>query len=105
MLNRKHLHYVFYNLLNVYEKYTIQIQQNNRKLCLLIDKSLSTSNKFTLVSKLIKRISLLFDSIEIICYTTRHWMGGNSFKSWEATRPPYPGRVNDLLYIRYNYNK
>ncbi|PIM95420.1 Aerobic cobaltochelatase subunit CobT [Candidatus Hodgkinia cicadicola] len=103
VINKNFLHYAFYNLSDIYTKHTIEIKQEPRRLRLIIDKSLSTSNKFILVTKFIKRISVLFDDIEIICYTTRHWMGGNSLKYWEQTKSLQPGRINDLFHVKHNY--
>ncbi|PIM95057.1 Aerobic cobaltochelatase subunit CobT [Candidatus Hodgkinia cicadicola] len=103
VINKNFLHYAFYNLSDIYTRYNVELKQNPTKLRLIIDKSLSTSNKFTLVTKFIKHISALFNDIEIICYTTRHWMGGNSLKYWEQTKFSQPGRINDLLHIKYNH--
>ncbi|WP_146657076.1 cobaltochelatase CobT-related protein [Candidatus Hodgkinia cicadicola] len=103
VINKNFLHYAYYNLPDIYTRYNVEIKQEPRKLRLIIDKSLSTSNKFTLVTKFIKHISVLFEDIEIICYTTRHWMGGNSLKYWEQTKSSQPGRINDLLHIKYNH--
>lgn len=41
-------------------------------------------------------------STELLGFTTRRWRGGQSRRDWiEAGRPPYPGRLNDLLHIIY----
>lgn len=39
---------------------------------------------------------------DVLGYTTASWHGGESRKAWfKAGRPPYPGRVCDLLHIIY----
>lgn len=41
-------------------------------------------------------------SFEILGFTTSSWCGGQSRKRWvEEGRPPNPGRLCDLLHIRY----
>lgn len=40
--------------------------------------------------------------VEVLGFTTSNWQGGKSRKLWIADgRPPYPGRLNDLLHIIY----
>ncbi len=40
--------------------------------------------------------------VEILGFTTRTWKGGRSREAWlEASRPPGPGRVNDIRHIIY----
>ena len=39
---------------------------------------------------------------EVLGFTTLRWKGGASREKWlRAGRPPYPGRLNDLLHIVY----
>jgi len=39
---------------------------------------------------------------EVLGFTTVRWKGGESREKWvRAGRPPYPGRLNDLLHIVY----
>ncbi len=73
------------------------------KLRLIIDRSLSAASKLMLTLRLARLAAALFNGIEIIGYTTRHWMGGNSFEAWTRRRTPCPGRVNDLLYMEYKH--
>ena len=40
--------------------------------------------------------------LEVLGFTTALWKGGRSRKKWlRDGRPPYPGRLNDLLHIVY----
>lgn len=40
--------------------------------------------------------------VEILGFTTRAWKGGKSRDLWiQNSRPPYPGRLNDLRHIIY----
>ncbi|MDN5002959.1 cobalamin biosynthesis protein CobT [Bradyrhizobium sp. GCM10027634] len=48
----------------------------------------------------------LLDSLgarqEVLGFTTARWKGGRSWEKWLRNgRPPYPGRLNDLLHIVY----
>jgi len=39
---------------------------------------------------------------EVLGFTTVRWKGGASREKWlRAGRPPYPGRLNDLLHVIY----
>src|SRR5262249_28232783 len=39
---------------------------------------------------------------EVLGFTTVRWKGGRSREKWlRSGRPPYPGRLNDLLHIVY----
>ena len=40
--------------------------------------------------------------VEILGFTTRAWKGGQSREAWQlASKPAYPGRLNDLRHIIY----
>ncbi len=57
--------------------------------CLLIE----------IISDFLSRLGVRY---EILGYTTSEWRGGQSRKQWiSRRRPPNPGRLNDLLHIRY----
>ncbi|MGP1916422.1 MAG: cobaltochelatase CobT-related protein [Candidatus Hodgkinia cicadicola] len=71
----------------------------NHKLRILIDRSLSLINQRPLISAFLKLTSRLVASFELIGFTTRHWLGGNSYSAWRRSRLPQPGRVNDVLYF------
>ncbi|MGP1917199.1 MAG: cobaltochelatase CobT-related protein [Candidatus Hodgkinia cicadicola] len=70
-----------------------------RKLRIVIDRSLSLINHRSLISAFLKLTSRLVASFELIGYTTRHWLGGNSYSAWKRSRIPQPGRVNDVLHL------
>lgn len=47
-------------------------------------------------------LSHLGATVEILGFTTMHWRGGRSRERWlRKGRPPQPGRLCDLLHIRY----
>ncbi|MGP1916444.1 MAG: cobaltochelatase CobT-related protein, partial [Candidatus Hodgkinia cicadicola] len=71
----------------------------NRKLRIVIDRSLSLINYQSLISAFLKLTSRLVASFELIGYTTRHWLGGNSYSAFRRSPSPQPGRVNDVLYL------
>ncbi|CCD97898.1 conserved hypothetical protein [Bradyrhizobium sp. STM 3809] len=50
-------------------------------------------------SDLLKRLGAKH---EVLGFTTVRWRGGRSREKWQTDgRPPYPGRLNDLLHIVY----
>lgn len=52
-----------------------------------------------MVSDFLSRLGVRY---EILGYTTAAWKGGKSRQRWARTgRPTKPGRLNDLLHIRY----
>ncbi len=54
-----------------------------------------------LINKLVSLIISIYKDVEVMGYTTRHWMGGNSFKAWTKVKLQSPGRTNDLLHIHH----
>ncbi len=73
-----------------------------RALNIIVDKSRSMAgnqhNITQLISTILARTGLDY---EINGYTTRRWHNSNAFKLWSQTKPDAPGRVNDVLYIKY----
>ncbi|MFP3018854.1 MAG: hypothetical protein ACEY27_00335 [Candidatus Hodgkinia cicadicola] len=65
----------------------------------MIDRSLSLINYQSLISAFLKLTSRLVASFELIGYTTRHWLGGNSYSAFRRSPSLQPGRVNDVLYL------
>lgn len=53
----------------------------NHKLRIVIDRSLSLINHRSLISAFLKLTSRFVASFELIGYTTRHWLGGNSYSA------------------------
>ncbi|XXM93249.1 MAG: hypothetical protein AAI946_00520 [Candidatus Hodgkinia cicadicola] len=73
-----------------------------RTLNFIIDKSASMLNKQRKAAQLIDAIlAQTALEYEVCGYTTRHWLNSNAFKLWAQTQPIAPGRLNDMLYIRY----
>ncbi|MFP3038974.1 MAG: cobaltochelatase CobT-related protein [Candidatus Hodgkinia cicadicola] len=70
----------------------------------VIDRSLSLIKHQSLVITFINVISSFVTSFELIGYTTRHWLGGNSYLAWKSSNLPNPGRVNDILYLTCECN-
>ncbi|MFP3037552.1 MAG: cobaltochelatase CobT-related protein [Candidatus Hodgkinia cicadicola] len=69
-----------------------------------MDRSLSLAGCRQLICAFVRLLSHLVDSFEVFGYTTRHWLGGNSYRSWRQRRPLNPGRLNDVLYVKGIYD-
>lgn len=83
------------------------IEADDTLVSLLIDHSgsmrgdpiLFAARAALVASDLLKRIGAKH---EVLGFTTAHWKGGRSREKWlKDGRPPYPGRLNDLLHIVY----
>ncbi len=101
-VNRKRLCCALYWVPLAIQRLSTDPKWQPNKLRLIVDRSLSVSNKLNLILRIIRLTASLAQAIEVVGYTTRHWMGGNSFKVWNKSKSPYPGRVNDILYIEYS---
>ncbi len=86
-----------------------QVPFKDTILTLLIDNSGSMRGRPIIVaamsadilSRTLERCGI---KTEILGFTTHHWKGGSSRKSWEKTRAQAtepPGRLNDLMHIIY----
>jgi cobaltochelatase CobT len=75
---------------------------------LLIDHSGSMrGQRMLLAAGAVRMASGLLDSLkvkhEVLGFTTVRWKGGLSREKWlRSGRPPYPGRLNDILHIIYS---
>jgi cobaltochelatase CobT len=73
----------------------------------LVDHSGSMRTKpVALAAKVVLAACELLEALhakqEVLGFTTVRWRGGLSRQKWlEAGRPPYPGRLNDVLHIVY----
>ncbi len=76
-------------------------------VCLLIDNSGSMRGRpiaiaaacTDILSRTLERCGV---KVEILGFTTRAWKGGRARDLWiENSRPPHPGRLNDLRHIIY----
>ncbi|MGJ4926674.1 cobaltochelatase CobT-related protein [Bradyrhizobium sp. HKCCYLS2038] len=85
----------------------VSIQADDSIVTLLIDHSgsmrgdpmLFTARAALVAADLLKRIGAKH---EVLGFTTARWRGGRSREKWlRDGRPPYPGRLNDLLHIVY----
>jgi cobaltochelatase CobT len=85
----------------------VSIRADDTVVTLLIDHSGSMRGDPILVAAraalvaadLLKRIGVKH---EVLGFTTARWKGGRSREKWlRDGRPPYPGRLNDLLHIVY----
>ncbi|MFP3038125.1 MAG: cobaltochelatase CobT-related protein [Candidatus Hodgkinia cicadicola] len=74
-------------------------QLKQASLRIIVDQSKSLASKQKLVFKIIGLLAKIGLSLEVASYTTRHWLGGNSFKLWSKSNTSNPGRINDLLYV------
>jgi cobaltochelatase CobT len=74
---------------------------------LLVDHSGSMRGPgMLLAANLVATASDLVDGLgtkqEVLGFTTVHWNGGRSREKWlQSGRPPYPGRLNDVLHLVY----
>ena len=86
---------------------TSQDVLDNTIVSLLIDHSGSMRGKpILLAARAVMVASDLLHGLgakqEVLGFTTMRWKGGASREKWlRAGRPPYPGRLNDLLHIVY----
>ncbi|XXN13721.1 MAG: hypothetical protein AAI978_00540 [Candidatus Hodgkinia cicadicola] len=105
IINKKKICQVAVDANQIIERVTpASLTHQQRLLNFIVDKSESMTNKQNITTKLISAISLQTGlNYEISGYTTRHWLNSNAFKLWSRTRPHSPGRVNDVLYIKYGY--
>ncbi|MGP1918203.1 MAG: cobaltochelatase CobT-related protein [Candidatus Hodgkinia cicadicola] len=71
----------------------------------MLDRSLSLINHRSLISAFLRFVSRSVASFELIGYTTRHWLGGNSYSAWRRSLSPQPGRVNDVFHFRFICNQ
>ncbi|XXM93720.1 hypothetical protein AAHH84_00215 [Candidatus Hodgkinia cicadicola] len=102
-INRKRIWQVLVDANLVLTRLVSASHKAAASLNFIVDKSLSMLSKQWLVAKLIKSVAKLAPapSYEIVGYTTRHWRYSNAFKLWKQATTSLPGRVNDVLYIRY----
>jgi len=80
---------------------------NGAAVCILLDQSGSMAERMPLIAgELLSAIEALETggaATMLAGYTTVGWKGGRSRQQWIAAgRPPYPGRLCDLLHIIYS---